>query len=147
METDIETAVSAYLNEIGAAYAIQYVCEAARDTWKCDQWRFTLSRYRYGKRLPQSFDYYTGLGLRKKPRFDGDSKPQKPHIAGLLYSLISDASACDQSFPDWCGDCGYDTDSMKAFRLYMECCENGKKLAALFSREEREKLAELLADY
>jgi hypothetical protein len=70
-----------------------------------------------------------------------------PSAAGILYSLLSDMSALDTCFDDWCGDFGYDSDSLSALNTYQACCDGGKKIRALFSNEQIEQLQELLQDY
>lgn len=75
------------------------------------------------------------------------AKPFAPHVTGLLYSLILDSSACDQSFDSWCEDYGYDNDSIKARNTYDACQKNTDNMRAIFSRDQIEKLSELLQDY
>lgn len=70
-----------------------------------------------------------------------------PTPANVLYSLLSDMSACETSFNDWCSDFGYDNDSLSALNTYQACCENGEKVRALFSNEQVEQLRELLEEY
>lgn len=63
--------------------------------------------------------------------------------AQVLDALISDANAYDeaQSFEDFCATFGYDEDSRKAEKLYRECGEISKKLAAfLGGRDELERV-------
>jgi hypothetical protein len=101
----------------------------------------------------QSFDYYTGLAHREElknvrgsdigeykrlrnanPTARGLSKLLRlskatpPTISDILYSLVTDASAESESFPDWCANLGYDTDSRKALETYLACQENAVKL-------------------
>lgn len=135
--------------------------------WECDAWRITFTRtIQENARIThksEGFDYYTGIGHRKAPKpmswnnlqspreierwKKENAKPVKPDAAGVLYSLVMDASANDQSFNDWCADYGYDTDSRKAFETYQACCDAAKQLNRLFSRAEQESLRELLQDY
>lgn len=75
------------------------------------------------------------------------AKPFAPNIAVLINSLLLDCSACGQSFAEWCGDFGYDNDSIKARETYDGCQKNGDKLKAIFSYAQIEKLLELLQDY
>lgn len=42
-------------------------------------------------------------------------------LGQLLESLHCDISSADQSFEDWCGDFGMDTDSRKAHKMYEIC--------------------------
>lgn len=120
-----------------------------------DQWRVTLS----SKAGFQSFDYFTGLGLRtrtysnygrnwdamKKKRYD--DKPKKPKVADVLHSLIMDASAADENFHDWCANYGYSDDSIKAMNTYKACLEVAQALRKHFSPDTLRQLRELLQDY
>lgn len=125
---------------------ISYVCETQRDDCKCDQWRV-------GFKHPNGFwqtDYFTGLGLRAKPKkgFPRDTpKPIKPAITDVMHALLSDAEAIDQSFKDWCDNYAYSDDSLKAFDTYRQCCEIGLQLSKVFSRAEIAKMREALQDY
>lgn len=104
------------------------------DEWEC---RFTFA----GRpREPEKFQYFTGLGLRKKG-------PTPPHAADVLYSLLLDSSAAEMTFASWCAEFGYDTDSRKALDTYLACQENADKLARIFDHTTREQLREALQDY
>jgi hypothetical protein len=124
---------------------IEYVGATVRDNdWKCDQWRVTISS---GAGM-HSFDYYTGLGLRTKPRASwGTSKPKAPNIADVLHSLIIDASAADENFNDWCDSCGYLSDSIKALNIYKACLDTARALRKHFSPTVMANIRELLQDY
>lgn len=54
---------------------------------------------------------------------------RRPKIEDVLSSVLSDCSAGESSFDDWCADCGYDTDSRKAYETW----ENCRKLALAFN--------------
>jgi hypothetical protein len=112
-------------------------------------------------------DYYTGLGHRKPvkgaERFEGAKypknsigykqwadtyvKPVAPCAADVLYSLLMDSYAADQSFNDWCADYGYDNDSISAFNTYQSCCATADKMRKVFTRSQIEQLREMLQDY
>jgi len=123
------------------------------------QWLVNINGY--------SFDYYTGLAhresnltrLRTEPgersiqmlisKYDlkyvlKHSKAVPPKVDEVLYSLVSEASACETSFPEWCADYGYDTDSRKALETYHACQENAIKLqkAGVDINAHRERLAD-----
>lgn len=74
-------------------------------------------------------------------------KPKAPHAADILYGLITDASAVDSSFINWCADYGYDSDSIKALNTYNQCCETGQKIRVMFTRDQIAALREALQDY
>lgn len=88
------------------------------DNWQetADQWCITINGI--------GFEYYTGIGHRDKKT----DRPQKPELSEVLSSLALDATACDESFDDWCCNYGYDTDSRKALETYLACQENAGKL-------------------
>lgn len=124
---------------------IDYVGQTKQDqNWDCDQWRVTLS----SKAGFHSFDYFTGLGLRTKPKTSwGESKPKKPKVADVLHSLIMDASAADENFHDWCANYGYSDDSIKAMNTYKACLEIAVALRKHFSPDTLRQVRELLQDY
>ncbi len=120
---------------------IEYAAKCTRlaVTEKSEDWQDTADKWiiTIGKEV---FDYYTGTGHRK------GGKPQKPELSSILYSLVTDASACDESFDDWCSNFGYDTDSRKALETYLSCQESVSKLhkAGVCITEE---LREFLQEY
>jgi hypothetical protein len=124
---------------------IDYVGETVRDNnWQCDQWRVTIS----SKAGFWSTDYFTGLGLRTEPHASWDKpKPKKPKIADVLYSLITDASAADENFHEWCANFGYSDDSIKALNDYKTCLDTATHLRKHFSPETLRQVRELLQDY
>jgi hypothetical protein len=112
-----------------------------------DQWRVTLS----SKAGFHSFDYFTGLGLRKTSRakheWAATAKPVKPKVADVLHSLILDASAANENFHDWCANYGYSDDSIKAMNTYKACLEVAQALRKHFSPDTLRQVRELLQDY
>jgi len=69
-----------------------------------------------------------------------------PQIADVMYSLILDGSAFfdGETFEEWCGNFGYDSDSIKARAIYDTCDETGRKLARVC---DVEKIRETFQDY
>lgn len=128
---------------------IQYVAEVP-SKWdestprNVDQWRVTLS----SKAGFHSFDYFTGLGLRHKPKTSwATPTPKKPKVADVLHSLIMDSSAADENFHDWCANYGYSDDSIKAMNTYKACLEIAVALRKHFSPDTLRQVRELLQDY
>ncbi|NBW14810.1 MAG: hypothetical protein EBR82_43105 [Caulobacteraceae bacterium] len=78
---------------------------------KSDNWQETAFQWLVDIN-GQKFDYYTGSG-----HVDKHGKPTKPKLDDVLYALVMDASACEQSFEDWCADCGCSGDSIKAWQI------------------------------
>ena len=104
-----------------------------------DQWIITVT----GKDgNPHVFDYYTGLGRRQ-----GLKSPKPPKVADILYSLLSDASAEQRNFREWCSDYGYSLDSISALNVYRACLDTAAALRKCFSNELLEELNTLLAEY
>ena len=75
------------------------------------------------------------------------AKAQKvrPSAAEVLACACREGMDADQSFENWCGDFGYDTDSRKAEDTYRACTENGKKARRILGAENYRKFAELSA--
>lgn len=86
--------------------------------------------------------YKCGIGWVEK-----NNKPKPPTNADIMYSLLSDAWAADESFNSWCEEFGYDPDSMRAFKTYQTCCEEGVNLRKTFTREQIEEMRKALEDY
>lgn len=75
------------------------------------------------------------------PFFTGPALGE-PSIADVVECLISDASSADQTFEDWCGDYGYDTDSRKAGATYKAVVKQTAALRRLLGAEAIGRLAE-----
>ena len=58
-----------------------------------------------------------------------------PKIEDVLHCLFLDASARDMSFIDWADNYGYDTDSIRANKIYDACVENAVKLRTALSKD------------
>ena len=166
----IETAVNEYLKAQGITFAVFGGMATKRDDWECDAWQCKFSRYPKGvvngSDITMTADFFTGVGHRKSKhpmpadiarlrpnilaRVEWERmwlKPVAPNATTVLYSLLRDAEGAEQNFLDWCGDYGYDSDSMKAHKIYTACCEELQKVRTFFTNEERQALLELLQDY
>lgn len=129
---NIDEAVITILQSARVDYRARLVGATKRDNWECDAWRVAFGR--------EEFDYFTGVGLRK------GAKPITPTAASVLYSLVSDSSAADESFADWCDEYGYSSDSIKTFDTYRACCENTKRLRKVFTHAQLAELGDVLRD-
>jgi len=164
IEKTVDVQVSEYLASIGVEYNSYLVGPTKRDDWECDAWQCSLNC----KDVKFTSPYYTGTGHRVDTPATArlraslknvnrnsiawqdmlkQMKPVKPSAASVLYSLITDGEAIDQSFTDWCDNFGYDEDSRKVYKMYEECCKTGKELRKLFTVTQRETLSNLLQDY
>jgi hypothetical protein len=168
---EIESTVSALLEAWAVNYSVSYVGAMKRNDWECDAWSVAFTYPVKGTPkgpLREAFQtmFYTGIGLRKKTGIykmaiqglnplsvaykkavAANTKPDKPHAASVLHSLVLDAEAVNMSFTDWCDDYGYDSDSIKALSTYQECCKTGEAMRKMFTREQMEQLREALQDY
>lgn len=80
-------------------------------------WRVTL--FRLGRIGEITIEYSGGIAVLD------------PTVDDVLASLISDASAADETFEDWCESYGYDTDSRKAEATYRDCAAARPQLLRL----------------
>lgn len=70
----------------------------------------------------------------------GSAHKGKPKLESVLESLSMDISSARDSFQDFCDNCGYDTDSRKAFSIFEACQVIAKDLTALLGRQGVEDL-------
>jgi hypothetical protein len=91
-----------------------------------------------------AFQYYTGTGLRKNVNIAyadvAGGVPQTPELFDVLWAISQDATAVRSSFEDWAGDYGYDSDSIRAKRIYEQCVENGHRLYKIFGEETADRI-------
>lgn len=159
--SEIEQNVQSFLDAAGVVFNAVYQGESKDDEWQRDDW---LCKFNKDGLIQAGFEYHTGIGHREYPKVflpekfynprciaaveqENRKQPVFPCAASVLYCLISDAEALDTSFEYWCDDYGCDNDSLKAFNTYQQCCNIGKQLKRVFTREEINKLQEMLQDY
>lgn len=168
MSDAIRKEVETILASAGVEFKATYIGETKRDEWACDAWSCTF--FKEEGDVHVVFKFYTGLGNRKSPEwkygvsgYDNgppprpgtllheqwmkQAKPQAPHPADVLQSVILDSSALGQSFESWCNEYGYDSDSRKAEGIYRACQQNADKLARVFDTEQRQALETALQEY
>lgn len=70
-----------------------------------------------------------------------------PDVQDVMHSLLLDAEAIDAyDFEDWCGEFGYDSDSISAREAYDACVQTGLKLRNAFGDKTLSELRELFED-
>ena len=158
--------VSELLTQWGITFTAIYTGEAKREDWVHDAWVIVFARHRVNP-IHERFDFCTGTGRRKidpissrriksmgkmsdryrKQVLDEYSNPVAPTAASVLYSLLLDSSAANETFHDWCDDCGYDADSIKALKTYDQCLGIAKQVGVIFTREQMAQISALLDDY
>ena len=109
-----------------------------------------------GKNFPIDFNHYAVTIKRTIEHFKyeyikiyysmGSLIKEKPDLVDVLSSLISDTNDLD-TFEDWCGCFGYDTDSIKANKMYKQCLEELKQLKKMFTEKELKELRKIFEDY
>lgn len=68
-----------------------------------------------------------------------------PKFFDVFQSLMMDASTANDTFPDWCDNLGYDSDSREAERIYNECLKVNMALQDMFTYVERQALDTAIA--
>lgn len=139
-QTELEKALAA---ETDLTMGVSYQ-GIGHDQWsQADKWYVTIK----SKNAEASFDYHTGLGhrfiiKRREDSWSGKQEdiPVEPAMSDVLNCLMTDATALDESFKNWCDNFGYDVDSRKAERTYFECQELGEKVLRILGRERFERL-------
>jgi hypothetical protein len=100
---------------------ISLVGKTKKDGWECRQWLIDING--------ESFNFFTGMGIKSAPSIDD-----------ILESLFLESDSSLEPFDWFCDSLGYEQNSLKAFKAYLECIETRKKLKrALGSEYEKEK--------
>ena len=77
---------------------------------------------------------------KRKIEFEfGFSLNNKGFMEGMLYDCLTSVHSeyhCSKSFNDFCGEFGYDTDSIKAEKTWKACLEQSEKLKWIFNDDE-----------
>lgn len=137
------------------------------DLWVHDKWVIVIEG--------QDFEYSTGIGHRvekyshkvvkddfkkimnKNPQKNKSnlllyidelkavSKVKPLNIDDVLYSLILDAQSGAYSFEDFCGEFGYNEDSIKHMEIHKACQKNAKKVKTFI--KDLENASELFQNY
>ena len=107
--------------------------EDLKDDWKKDANKYQVKISYFGKSYVT--DYYMGSALTREP--------SKKDVLNSM--LLDDVSGID--FDAFCGEFGYNNDSIKALEAYKVCQRETKAYYNMFDDEEREILQELLQDY
>lgn len=124
-------------------HTFQITLKKGRQEWSTEYSAGCAHRhYPNGKPL----EFKTRLTLDEKEQRK-TSRPNTPQIEDVMYCLTSDAGcvAYGQSFEDFCAELGYDSDSIKAQKIYYGCIDTYLALKRFgYSIEE---LQELFQDY
>lgn len=106
----------------GAELPVSQMAEWQRDA---NGYRVTFT---YDRRKA-SFDFWQGSGITRDPQ-----------AADVMACLVSDTQHGHESFEEFCGNLGYDTDSRKAEKMWRACQRTGDQLYRLFGADYNEAL-------
>ena len=131
-------------------------------------YRCTISRpckEAHGGRVEVSFDFWNSYAEEERNFFVAMGRPLEYQYAsmpssvaairrkyakekGQKYPRAYDMLACIEkndpgTFEDFCGDFGYDSDSRKAFDVYLAVQDEARKVSRFFTAEEMEELREI----
>lgn len=96
----------------------------------CNHYKITLA----GKGRKVTFDFFDSINNTEK----GGNL-----VAYVVLSCISGDVNCPETFEDFCGEFGFDADSIKALKTFKDCNALAKKLRKFFTENEIEELQEI----
>lgn len=71
----------------------------------------------------------------------------EPKVLDIFHSIVLDGNLAQESFEDFCSNCGYSEDSRKALECYLACQKEGDFFRRAFNAEQREKITKFFCDY
>lgn len=171
--SDTDLKVETLLQQWGIKRDTQYYGLESDGNWEGDSFTITLGTQSFTYKTGVGRRYYTQLlaigakppkYAKKRDKSVGDMQAilgragftikdlyatftPVPASAGVIWSLLLDSSASNESFDDWCANYGYDTDSRKALETYLACQQNGTKLRKVFTSSQLDTLQAMLEDY
>jgi hypothetical protein len=92
------------------------------DEWQRQARAYTCRLEYSGRRL--TCDFFMGKG-----------HVGEPSTADVLSCLITDSTAAESTFEQWCHDFGYDSDSISQKKLYDACVKSSGKVHTLLGDE------------
>lgn len=115
------------LKELAKKIDFSFKHGALRPYKKQDDWQRKSNGYRitlryHGKRM--TLDFWQGSGIKDDPSAEG-----------VMDCLLSDASCAQDSYKDFCGNCGYEEDSRKAYGTYRQIMKQTERLKNLLGSE------------
>lgn len=118
----------------------------AKDGKHGHHYRVTLSKAASGVRCHVSgkmqnpgeritFDFWASIADAEK-----GIKTVTPYA---VLAAISGDAYCPEDFEDFCGEYGFESDSIKALQTFRRCAAFGRRLRAFFTEEELQALQEI----
>lgn len=103
--------------------------EEVEQDWKFNEYKTTV---KYGNRQLTLKSFKMGMGLS-----------HEPGIEDVMSCLVADYDVADMDFKEFCENCGYDTDSKTAERVYKDVKKYALGTRKLFG----EDLVEIMEKY
>lgn len=116
--------------------------------WAMDEKPFKTEHHHFRVTLSRG-DQRGGIFQSKRLVFDfwsiiADAEKGIETVSAYsVLACISRDSNCPEAFADFCGEYGYETDSIKALQTFRRCASFRKRLRGFFTASELEKLAEI----
>lgn len=138
----------------GIQTEIKFLLKVQDESWPHFRWVVRIGT--------EAFDYKTGVGhatpvysktgsKNKRPENsitqNENGFPQEwihvPKIRDVIDCLVSDANSGAETFPEFCSNMGYDTDSRSALETYLACQQGGEKLRRALGAKYQDLVKEL----
>jgi len=121
------TSATPTLKQLSRKARLTFAWGAKLDWDKQDGWQQNADGYScclhyQGRRY--TFDFWQGIGIS-----------QDPTAEGCLECLLSDAQSGSEDFEEFCANCGYDSDSRKAERIWKGCKKVREKMKRLLGND------------
>lgn len=98
-----------------------------------NNWKVTVKNTETGEKA--KFDFWSSIASPNlKTEYD---------ILNAFYCFVSDAVSGDQPFEHFCGELGYDTDSINAKRTWKACKKSLEKLGGIYDGDIYDLVNEL----
>ena len=113
----------------GVGFTATYLGEGLKGYAKGNK-SYITDRYSIGLshgHIEHHFDYTQGCGLRV------NNIPVEPTIASVVWCLLGDSDAQNETFDSWCDLYDHDSDSRNAERMYNYCRTNAVKLNSVLA--------------
>lgn len=134
MQTETKHPLTKALADANVTLAIESrptTISTDKEGWEHYAWSVRVA---CGDKRSSAIPYRMGTAHVIKGKFPVGDRPKAPTAEDVVSSMALDASACNESFDDWCATFGYDTDSRKALETYLACQNSGAELRKVLGK-------------
>jgi len=133
---EYEKQAKAFLEKYGFKLSVTYITHEINESWNDNQYRpkYRIRITRKQTRRSLTFNFWDSIAH--------DHEGKRPTAYDVLACLSSD-QYCPDNFEEFCGEYGYDTDSIKASKLFKVCSRFAKRIKAFFTITELGELSEI----